>query len=136
MEIGGCMDNDELVKHWIDSAEIDQKAMNHLFEKEDFHWSLFMGHLVIEKLLKALYIQETNDQPPFIHNLSRIVQMAEMEMTETQLDFLDTITTFNIRARYDDYKQLFYKKCTRDYTAMWIQNIEELIVWIKEKLSI
>jgi HEPN domain-containing protein len=130
------MDNDELVKHWIDSAEIDQKAMNHLFEKEDFHWSLFMGHLVIEKLLKALYIQETNDQPPFIHNLSRIVQMAEMEMTETQLDFLDTITTFNIRARYDDYKQLFYKKCTRDYTAMWIQNIEELIVWIKEKLSI
>jgi HEPN domain-containing protein len=95
-----------------------------------------MGHLVIEKLLKALYIQETNDQPPFIHNLSRIVQMAEMEMTETQLDFLDTITTFNIRARYDDYKQLFYKKCTRDYTAMWIQNIEELIVWIKEKLSI
>jgi HEPN domain-containing protein len=124
------------VKHWIDSAEIDQKAMNHLFEKEDFHWSLFMGHLVIEKLLKALYIQETNDQPPFIHNLSRIVQMAEMEMTETQLDFLDTITTFNIRARYDDYKQLFYKKCTRDYTAMWIQNIEELIVWIKEKLSI
>jgi HEPN domain-containing protein len=130
------MENDELVKHWIDSAEIDQKAMNHLFEKEDFHWSLFMGHLVIEKLLKALYIQETNDQPPFIHNLSRIVQMAEMEMTETQLDFLDTITTFNIRARYDDYKQLFYKKCTRDYTAMWIQNIEELIVWIKEKLSI
>jgi HEPN domain-containing protein len=130
------MDNDELVKHWIDSAEIDQKAMNHLFEKEDFHWSPFMGHLVIEKLLKALYIQETNDQPPFIHNLSRIVQMAEMEMTETQLDFLDTITTFNIRARYDDYKQLFYKKCTRDYTAMWIQNIEELIVWIKEKLSI
>ena len=55
-------------------------------------------------------------------------------MTESQLDILDTITTFNIRARYDDYKQLFYKKCTLEYTAFWIEKIEELVKWIKEKL--
>ena len=46
------MENENLVKYWIDSAEIDRKAMKHLFEKEDFHRSLFMGHLVIEKFIK------------------------------------------------------------------------------------
>ena len=128
------MENEKLVKHWIDSAEIDRKAMKHLFGKKDFHWSLFMGHLVIEKLLKALYIKENNEQPPFIHNLSRIVQKTKIEISEGKLDILDTITTFNIRARYDDYKQLFYKKCTPEYTAVWIKNIEEMVIWLKEKL--
>ena len=128
------MENEKLVKHWVDSAEIDHKAMVHLFEKKDYHWSLFMGHLVIEKLLKALYIKENRKQPPFIHNLTRLVQKIDIEISEEKLDILDTITTFNIRARYDDYKQLFYKKCTFEFTALWIKNIEEMILWLKEKL--
>ena len=55
-------------------------------------------------------------------------------MTDEQLDILDTITTFNIRARYDDYKQLFYKKCTPEYTKIWVAHIEEMMEWLKEKL--
>ena len=72
-------------------------------------------------------------QPLFIHNLTRLVQMIDIEVSEEKLNILDTITTFNIRARYDDYKQLFYKKCTPEYTATWIKNIEEMILWLKEK---
>ena len=93
-----------------------------------------MDYLVVEKLLKAIYIKVTNEQPPFIHDLSRMAEKSKIEMSESQLDILDTITTFNIRARYDDYKQLFYKKCTPEYTATWIMNIEEMILWLKEKL--
>ncbi len=128
------MENTESVNFWIDSDRIDKKAMNHLFEKKDFHWSLFMGHLVIEKLLKALYIKMNKAQPPYIHNLSQIVQKINIHTSERKLDILDTITTFNIRARYDDYKQLFYKKCTAEYTAFWMKNIEEMIIWINKKL--
>lgn len=130
------MNNETLMKYWIESAEIDKKAMYHLFEKKDFHWSLFMGHLVIEKLLKALYISIKSENPPFIHNLTRIVEKMDLHLSDDTLDLLDTITTFNIRARYDDYKQLFYKKCTESYTKEWIENIEELIKWIEMKLSI
>jgi HEPN domain-containing protein len=108
--------------------------MNHLLENGDFQWSLFMGHLVIEKLLKAHYVKKKGGTPPFIHNLSKIAEQAEIAMTDEHLDILDTITTFNIRARYDDYKQLFYKKCTLEYTKIWTEHIEELVVWLKEKL--
>jgi len=78
--------------------------MKDLFEKEDFHGSLFMAHLVIEKLLKGIYIKVNNAQPPFIHNLSRIIQKIDIEISEEKLDILDTITTSNIRARYNDCK--------------------------------
>ncbi len=128
------MEKEKLIEYWISSAQIDYKAMLHLYEKKDFHWSLFMGHLVIEKLLKAYFIKVKGEEPPFIHNLSRIAQKAEMKITEDKLDMLDTITTFNIRARYDDYKQLFYKKCTPEFTNYWVKKIEELKKWIEMKL--
>jgi len=128
------MKKEKLMNYWIDSAQYDYKAMNDLYKNKNFHWALFMGHLVIEKLLKAYYVKTKDKEPPFIHNLSRIAEKAELPLTEAQLDILDTITTFNIRARYDDYKLLFYKKCTPEFTKFWIEKIEDLIKWIKTKL--
>ncbi len=88
--------------------------MINLYNSKDFHWSLFMGHLVIEKLLKAIYIKNTHDdnQPPRIHDLLLLAKRAKVNPSENQQDQLDMITTFNISARYPDYKYRFYKKCT------------------------
>ncbi|MGD9159751.1 MAG: HEPN domain-containing protein [Desulfobacteraceae bacterium] len=110
--------------------------MIHLFEKGDYTWALFIGHLVLEKLLKALYIQNLSDTPPFIHDLLRLAENSHLSLTEYQKDILDTITTFNIRARYDDYKMEFHKKCSKEFTNKWIDNIEVMTKWIKEKLHI
>ncbi len=37
-------------------AEKDHQTMKHLYASGDYHWSLFLGHLVIEKLLKGLLV--------------------------------------------------------------------------------
>ncbi len=50
--------------------------------------------------------------------------------TEKMKDTLDLITTFNINARYPDYKRYFFRKCTRDYTAMAIESIQEVRQWL------
>jgi len=50
------------------------------------------------------------------------------------MDILDTISTFNINARYDDYKLAFYKKCDLEYTKKWIKNIKIIRLWIKNTL--
>lgn len=78
--------------------------MVHLFEKGDYSWSLFIGHLVIEKLLKACYVQRVDITPPFIHDLVRLSERADLTLQEEQKDILDTISTFNLQTRYDDYK--------------------------------
>ena len=51
------MDKASLIAHWVKSSKIDFRAMEHLFKKKDYTWALFIGHLVIEKLLKAYYIR-------------------------------------------------------------------------------
>ena len=129
------MQKKELITYWIESSEQDALAMEHLFEKGDYSWSLFIGHLVIEKLLKTWYVQNISDTPPFIHNLVRLAEKGELPLEEMQLDNLDTISTFNLRARYDDYKMEFNRKYTQEFTAKWLDIIREFRAWIKEKLT-
>ncbi len=120
-----------MIAHWVKSAETDRTAMQHLFEKKDYSWTLFVGHLYIEKLLKAYFISVKNEQPPFVHDLNRVAEKAGLELTDEQKNILDTVTTFNLRARYSDYKADFHKKCTLNFTQLWKTKIEEFASWIK-----
>ncbi len=128
------MNKDDVLRYWIKSSDHDFKAMVHLFEKGDYSWSLFIGHLVMEKLLKAYYVHQVDITPPFIHDLVRLSEKAGLPLSEEQKDILDAISTFNLRVRYDDYKLSFHRRCTRNFTEQWIRQIKELREWLKNKL--
>lgn len=59
--------------------------MIHLVETKDFHWSLFIGHLVIEKILKAKIVKETKDHAPFSHDLRRLSKLSGLQLSEVHL---------------------------------------------------
>lgn len=125
------LNNDQLIKYWLDSSEDDFGTMTIMFESKRYSWSLFIGHLMIEKLLKAYFIKVKSTYPPFIHNLLRLAEKADLELTDDKREQLITITAFNINARYDDYKMSFNKLCTHEFTSGWIEKIKELRRWIK-----
>ena len=70
--------------------------MQDLYNTKNNHWALFMGHLVIEKLSKALFVKRRKDYPPLIHDLRRILEKANVEVDAERTIMLDTITRFNI----------------------------------------
>jgi len=109
--------------------------MENLVKSTDYLWALFIGHLVIEKLLKAYYVKTVDDNPPWIHQLLRLAEKTDLLLTEEQKDTLLLITTFNINVRYPDYKYEFYKKCTKEYSETSIAKIKELRLWLKEQIQ-
>jgi HEPN domain-containing protein len=132
------MDNEfnkeRIINYWIESSEKDFKTMIDLYQTQNNNWALFMGHLVIEKLLKAVYVKSKGEFPPMIHDLRRICEKAGVELDLSHQILLDSISRFNINARYDDYKQSFYQLCTDSFTAEWIDKIKDCRLWIKAKL--
>ena len=132
------MNNIDLMNYWIESSDEDYDTMMYMKAGKKNTWCLFMGHLVIEKLLKALYAKNNRNAPyaPKSHDLLHLAEKAELELTDRQEDLLDTITRFNMNARYDDYKKEFYLKCTDEYTSQQLKNIEEVRVWLKNLLTI
>ncbi len=125
------LNKDKLIKYWIDGSDDDFETMMAMFESKRLNWSLFIGHLMIEKLLKAYFVKVKSDYPPFIHNLLRLAEKAELKLTDEKKEQLVTITAFNINVRYDDYKMSFKKQCTPEFTADWIDKLKELRPWIK-----
>ena len=98
---------EKIVNHWISRSDQDFETMINLYNSKDYHWSLFIGHLVIERLLKALVVKKTKNHAPFTHDLRRLSKISDTDFSDDQKRMLDTITTFNLNARYDDYKQDF-----------------------------
>ena len=47
------MTKEELISYWIEGSEKNFVTMEHMLESKEYHWALYVGHLVIEKLLKA-----------------------------------------------------------------------------------
>ena len=132
----GQLDKEKIIRYWLDSSYDDYETMLVMYNTKRYTWSLFIGHLMIEKLLKAYFVQEKGEFPPFIHNLLRLAEKSNLDISEKQKIDLATITAFNINARYDDYKMSFQKKCTPDYTNQWIEKLKEIRLWIRGQIKI
>ena len=128
-------DKNKILKNWITSSDDDYETMVAMFSTQRYSWSLFVGHLLIEKLLKALYVKINNKYPPYIHNLLRLAESCELKLTEDQSLFFATVTAFNINARYDDFKMSFQQKCTPEFTIHWFEEIKKNRQWIKQLIT-
>ncbi len=127
------MSKEESINHWFEAAERDSLTADDMYKLGHYSWSLFLWHLVIEKIIKCLIVKK-GKEVLLVHDLVRLASIAELSLTEEQKLILREITTFNIEARYDDYKEQFYKKATREYAAIWRGNSKEMYKWIKEQL--
>ncbi len=128
-------DNKQLIAFWVNHAEEDFLTMQAMVAAKRYSWSLFIGHLVIEKYLKALYLKRNDRFPPNTHNLLRLAEEANIIISNDLRLFLVNVTAFNISGRYDDYKESFKKKCTPEFTLTWVEHITAKKIWIKELIN-
>lgn len=128
------MDKKQCIDYWLDSAAHDMEAADMLFHNGQYNWCLFIGHLVIEKILKAFFVRDNDDFPPRTHNLARLSENVNLIFSEEQKQFLLEINRFNIEARYPDYKNIFYKLCNKEFTEDYFERIKELYQWLLTRM--
>jgi len=129
------MSQDEAVNRWLESAEKNIQMMDDMFGLKHYDWALFFGQLALEKMLKALVVQNTDQPPPYIHNLEKLAQIANITFSESDKPFLSEITTFHVAARYDDIKLVLYGKATPEFTEKYIRKIKEIFLWLKPQIK-
>ncbi len=123
------MNKKEIINFWKKSAKLDKRAADALFRSKNYVSCLFFLHLYLEKTLKGLVYQKTNKNPPFTHDLLVLAKIANLDLDNEQQEKLTTINTFNIRARYADYKFSLYKKADKKFTMKFKKIAEEFYKW-------
>lgn len=103
-----------------------------LFKSRKYSDCLFYVHLTLELLFKGKYIESKKGMFPITHDLERIVLLSGIKLPNKHAKHLAMINTFNIAARYDDFKLSFYKKATKKFTQKYFSLAREIILWLKK----
>lgn len=129
------MPNDK-VTYWIEMSEYDLETAQAMLDTRRYLYVGFMCHQAIEKVLKAYWSCILEEPPLKIHTLSKLASKTGLddEMSDKQLDFIDTLEPLNIEARYPSYKERLLKSLTPDYCKELINSTKVLHTWIKSKL--
>ena len=67
-----------------------------------FRHGLFLAHLAVEKVLKAVVCRKIRDIAPRSHNLVRLAELAGIDVTARRKKVLAGINEFNIEGRYPE----------------------------------
>mgnify|MGYP001560215491 CR=1 FL=1 len=119
-----------MVGYWRQSANEAKENAEETYTNNHVDWAFFFWHLAIEKLFKGI-IAKNGKTPLPVHDLAKLASIAGITLSAKQRDNLDEITTYNIDARYDDYKRNFYKKVTKKaYHEQWLDTCREIFLWL------
>lgn len=130
------MDIEKHIDYRLQSADHDLETAEALFAAEKYDWCLFIGHLVLEKGFKAIYVRDNQNQlPPRTHNLLKLAESSTLVLSEEQVLFLNEVNDFNLEVRYPDYRHEFYRQCTRAFAKEYFARIKEQYGWIKSQLG-
>ncbi len=124
------MKQEDHVAYWQESSLHDLESAEAIFLSQKYDWCLFVGHLALEKILKAVFVDRNdNTIPPKIHSLVRLAELSNIDLNDDQKFSLDKINDFSIQTRYPDYKMAFYKKCDESYVTAHLLQIKEFHKW-------
>jgi HEPN domain-containing protein len=130
------MDINEHIRHWLNLADEDLKAAKTMLTNKHYLWSLFLCHLVIEKTLRAKYIEETKEiLPPKSHNLLKLAEYCNLELDQEKRLLLFKINDFNIEARFPDYKSNLNKIADDKFTNYYYSEVLGILKWIRQEMK-
>ena len=95
------MDSINLMKYWVDSSDEDYDAMQVMYKNKKNTWTLFLGHLVIEKLLKGLYAKKNEENP---YTKYRILYISKETGKPTKMEIKDNSKKTLIYILYKEVK--------------------------------
>ncbi|MDY6825126.1 MAG: HEPN domain-containing protein [Thermodesulfobacteriota bacterium] len=86
------MTKEDHIRYWRESARHDLEVAVDIFNAGKYDWCLFVGHLALEKIIKAVYVDRNDNMiPPKSHNLVRLAELSDIEMEDEKKLSLDKI---------------------------------------------
>ena len=123
------------VEYWLAQSDNDLPVAESMLADGHYTWSLFIGHLVLEKILKAIYVSEHQKIVPRIHDLVKLAKSTSLNLSDEQLVFLSEVSDFNMEGRYPDEKNQFARRCDKQFATDYLRRIKEMRTWLKKQIK-
>lgn len=109
------MTKEQYIEYWIDTANNDWITVEAMFSAERYLHCLFWAHLVLEKLAKAMWVKNHEDNiPPKVHNILWLLEESQIEIAPEYATFLEVFNRFQLSTRYPDYSRKIDMLCRKN----------------------
>jgi HEPN domain-containing protein len=118
-------------QQWLDMAHYDLRAAKHNFDTRTYLYVIFLCHLTIEKLLKGCITEFTEDFPPPIHDLNKLVRLAKLALPDELARFVSEMSQKSVPARYPQTLNAYSRKDAEDC----LKQTRRVAKWLEAKLK-
>lgn len=128
-------DISKIINYWLEASTHDLEVARSLFRTGKYDYCLFLCHLMLEKILKALVTKVERNHPPYTHNLLYLAGKAKIDLSKNQIELLNDINKFNLEIRYPEDIKKFYEMVDRKYAKKYLTISQGMWKWFRELLN-
>ncbi|MFW5770043.1 MAG: HEPN domain-containing protein [Spirochaetota bacterium] len=125
------MDLHKQINYWLEGSQSDIETAEILIQKNKLPEGMFFCHLSIEKILKAIFVQSTENLAPKSHNLFMLAEKAGIELSQDRETFYGILMKYQIEGRYPEHS---VREEDKGKIAGFLSRTKEELEWLKKML--
>lgn len=127
---------DPTVKNWIATSNYDLRTAEAMLKAGRYLYVVFMCHLSLEKMLKAILADTFPDSiPPRIHSLSSLYKRAGLVLPEQFMEFVEQLDNVSIVTRYPEDLRSLSRQFNQARAREVLGETRKLLKWLKQSMS-
>ena len=126
----------KVIKNWLSLAEYDFETAKAMLKSGRYLYVAFTCQQTIEKTLKALYVKEKEETPPYTHNLIKLLNEISLssKIDGDKKKFMETLNSYYVESRYTEEIEEISKLVTSGKAKEIFLKTKELFSWLKEMI--
>jgi|SRR3989339_759748 len=129
------MDLREKVAYWLENAEYDLQTAKIMDESSRYSYTAFMCQQALEKIIKAIYLQNNSKEAPKSHNLVYLVGITNLILSEEQTKLFAELSSFYLEGRYPTYKEKMSKLINKSKSQEILSKSKDVFKWLKSQIK-
>lgn len=125
---------DKATQKWIEIAEYDLKTAQAMLKTKRYLYVVFMCQQAVEKILKAIYVQQNKNIPPRTHNLLYLVNILKLPISPSDKSLLFDLNQFYITTRYPQQQHRISKTVTVNKAQIYLEGTKEVFQCFRKML--
>jgi HEPN domain-containing protein len=121
------------VRAWLEYAEAERRSAYNAMKAADYRDVAFHCQQAVEKLLKAVIVQQTGQRPPYLHNLWQLWQhISGFECPPGFQEALAALNPHYFLTRYPGVGVEYDQEAAREL----IGRVERVWQWLTETVNL
>jgi HEPN domain-containing protein len=122
-------------EEWMRQAEYDMDSALCLMKGKRYFHAVFFCHLSLEKALKGIIHKKKQEDPPKVHSLTYLRELAEIEAPEEIVGYLSRLNQYSIIARYPETLFKMEETMDNNRAVMIMNDGRKALTWILKEFS-